>query len=126
MSRRFERSWKSKIFVCAVVAVLVTVVFAVPSFSHNPADVALNYDQGKQTLFVTVTHSPFSDIHYVKEVEVGKNGKSVGIYPYNAQPGEKFTNNYKIPAQPGDVLEAKSTCVKYGSKAGRMTVERLQ
>jgi desulfoferrodoxin (superoxide reductase-like protein) len=110
----------------AFAAALVMVVFTAPAFSHGPSNVVLNYDLGNQTLSVTVTHSPFSDSHYVKEIEVAKNGQSVGKYQYNSQPGDTFTYTYKIPAQPGDVLEAKATCVKYGSKAGRMTVERLQ
>jgi len=110
----------------AVAAVLVMGVFTSPAFSHGPSDVTLNYDQGKQTLAVTVVHSPFSNSHYVKEIEIGKNGKSVGKYPYTAQAGEKFTNTYSIPAQPGDVLEAKATCSKYGSKTGKTTVVPLR
>jgi hypothetical protein len=125
MLMRFEGSWKSKIFIGVASVALVMVVYTAPAFSHGPADVALNYDQGKQVLSVTVTHSPFSDSHYVKEIEIGKNGKSVGKYPYAAQPGEKFTYTYKVPAQPGDVLEAKATCSKYGSKTGKMVVEKL-
>jgi len=126
MSRRFEWSWKSKIFVCAATAVLVMVVFTAPAFSHNPADAALIYDQGKQTLSVTVTHSPFSDSHYVKEVEIAKNGQVVGKYPCGSQPGDTFTYTYKVPALPGDVLEAKATCSKYGSKTGKTSVAPLR
>jgi hypothetical protein len=125
MMSGFERLWRSSILMGAVAAGLVMVIFTAPAFSHGPADVTLNYDQGKQTLSVTVTHSPFSDSHYVKEIEIGKNGKTVGKYPYTAQAGEKFTYTYKIPAQPGDVLEVKATCSKYGSKTGRIVVEKL-
>ncbi len=124
MSRRLERLWNTKIFMGAA-AVLMMVVFAVPAFSHGPSNVALTYDLGKQTLSVTVTHSPFSDSHYVKEIEVGKNGQSVGKYQYTSQPGETFTYTYKIPAQPGDVLEVKAACSKYGSKTGKVVVEKL-
>ena len=123
MSRKFERSWKSKIFVCAATAVLVMVFFTAPAYSHNPASVTLKYDLKKQTLTVTVTHSPFSGDHYVKEIEVGKNGQSVGKYPYTLQPGEKFAYTYQISAQPGDVLEVKASCSKYGSKTGKIVVK---
>ena len=118
-----KRSSMSGIFAAALIAAFVLTVTAMPVYAHGPSSVTLQYDQGKQTLSVTVTHAPFNaDSHFVKEIEILKNGKAVGTYAYKGQPGETFTQTYPVPAAAGDVLEAKATCSKYGSRTGKLTV----
>jgi hypothetical protein len=124
MSGRFERLRPLRLFAVFAVAALVMVFFTAPAFAHGPANVNLKYDLKKQTLTVTVTHSPYDASHFVKEIEIGKNGQSVGKYLYNVQTGESATYTYPIAAQPGDVLEAKASCSRYGSKTGKTVVEQ--
>ncbi|HOD35927.1 MAG TPA: hypothetical protein PLR20_10635 [Syntrophales bacterium] len=122
MFSRFEHYGSSRIFAVVALALLVMALFTAPAYSHGPAKVTLSYDLQKQILTVTVTHSPFGGDHYVKEIEIGKNGQSVAKYPYNTQTGEKFTYTYQISAKAGDTLEVKATCSKYGSKTGKIIV----
>ncbi|MBM4270676.1 MAG: hypothetical protein FJ139_00755 [Deltaproteobacteria bacterium] len=97
---------------------------SIPAIAHPPAEVVLSYDAESQTLTVSVTHTSKSPgEHYVKKVEIKKNGKSAGVYEYNNQPdASTFVYTYKISAQRGDVLEAVVSCNKYGSKTGKLTV----
>lgn len=122
MFSRFERFRSLRVFAVVAVTALVMVFFTAPAYSHGPSSVTLKYDLQKQTLTVSVTHSPFSGDHYVKEIEIGKNGQVVGKYPYSAQAGESFTYTYQIPAKAGDTLEVKASCSKYGSKTGKILV----
>lgn len=122
MFRRFERLRSLRIFTVVAVAALVAVFFTVPAYSHGPANLDLKYDLKKQTLTVTVTHAPYDASHFVKEIEIGKNGQSVGKYLYNLQTGESVTYTFQVPAKGGDVLEVKASCSKYGSKTGKIVV----
>ncbi len=66
--------------------------------AHSPKEVVLSYDQAKQTLEVRITHSvkdPAS--HYIKKVEIKKNGKASGVTEYKSQPGPE-TFSYYLPA----------------------------
>jgi len=89
-----------------------------------PSDVKCSYDSVSQTLQVTITHaSPFPNSHYIKGVEVRKNGQTVVSQSYKSQPpAPAFAYSYHVPASPGDVLEVKVNCSLWGSKAVTFTV----
>jgi len=117
---------KGNRFVTTVVlsAILLIAGFPLPAAAHSPKDVVLTYDQAKKTLEVRITHNvkdPAS--HYVKKVEIKKNGKTSAVTEYQSQPGpETFSYTYPLDAAPGDLIEAKGTCVIFGSKTGNLTV----
>lgn len=90
------------------------------AFAHGPKDIKLEYDDSSQTLQATVTHSPFSPGHYVEKVEVKKNGQAAAVQEFKAQSSETFTCAAKIPVQPGDVLEVKAYCSRFGSKTAKI------
>jgi desulfoferrodoxin (superoxide reductase-like protein) len=124
--RKLIGEHKIPISLIAVVCTFVIsfVLCSIPAIAHPPAEVVLSYDLESQILTVSVTHTSKSPgEHYVKKVEIKKNGKSVGVYEYNDQPNTAtFVYTYKISAQRGDVLEAVVSCNKYGSKTGKLTV----
>jgi hypothetical protein len=98
--------------------------FPTTASAHPPADVRLSYDAASSTLTVTITHSTIiPSWHYVKQVEIVKNGTSVSTTGYESQPGKtSFTYTYAVPAQPGDVLEVTCTCNILGSKAAKLQI----
>lgn len=108
----------------------ILILFAVffmypqPSLANAPQDVKLSYDSQSQVLTVTITHkSPFPNYHYIKIVEIKKNGIVVSTNKYENQPDQAtFTYSYKVPATVGDTLEAKASCSLYGSKTTNLTV----
>jgi hypothetical protein len=105
-------------------AILLIAGFPLSATAHSPKDVVLTYDQANKMLEVRITHSvkdPTS--HYIKKVEIKKNGKESGVTEYQSQPGpETFSYTYPLDAAPGDVIEVKATCSIFGSKTGKLTV----
>lgn len=106
-------------------------IFAVAAFltfcpgqisAHSPSDVKLTYDLQAQTLKATITHTRFSDGHYINKVEIRKNGNLVMLQEYKSQPSEAFVYTYKVTAAAGDILEVTAYCNRFGSRAEKMTV----
>ena len=107
------------------ILILFAVCFIYPqtSLANAPQDVKLSYDLPSQILTVTITHkSPFPKVHYIKAVEIKKNGTVVSANKYENQPDQAtFTYSYKIPASAGETLEVKASCSLYGSKTTNLT-----
>ena len=93
------------------------------SFANSPQDVKLAYDEGTETLSVTITHpSSFPSFHFIKYVEIN-NGSSTVKNTYENQPDQDtFTYTYKVSAVPGVTLEVTATCSLYGYKTVYLTV----
>lgn len=99
------------------------ILFALSSgsaFAHGPKDIKLEYDESAQTLQASITHSPFSPGHYIEKVEVKKNGQVAAVEEFKVQSAETITYAVKIPVQPGDVLEVKAYCSRFGSRAAKI------
>jgi len=108
---------------CMILAVLALVAFyPAMAGAHGPKEVKLGYDAAAKTLQATITHTNFKADHYIKKVEVTKNGKALIAQEYTSQPAETFTHSYKVEAAAGDVLEVKASCSKFGSKSEKLTV----
>lgn len=90
--------------------------------AHAPKKVLLAYDGATKALNVTVTHTRFSEGHYIDKVEIKKNGKVIATQEYKGQPSETFTYTYKIDAVSGDTIEVKASCSKFGSESETLTV----
>lgn len=90
--------------------------------AHSPGEVKLDYDLPEQTLKAMITHTRFSESHYINKVEIRKNGNLVSMQEYKNQPSETFTYSYKVTAVAGDTLEVKAYCNRFGSKAEKLTV----
>ena len=107
----------------AVLLLAFFILFAFASgsaFAHGPKDIKLEYDESSQTLQASITHSPFSPGHYVEKVEIKKNGQVAAVQEFKTQSAETFTCAAKIPVQPGDVLEVKAYCSRFGSKTAKI------
>ena len=101
--------------------ILVSALFALSLphlvLAHSPEKVDVHYDFKSQSLIVKITHpSNNPDRHFVKEVEVKKNGQVVQRGAYVKQDGNVFTYTYKMQATAEDVIEVTATCSIHGSK----------
>ncbi len=103
-------------------AIFFLTLFPGIACAHSPSEVKIDYDLSSQTLKATITHTRFSDGHYINKVEIRKNGNLVNLQEYKNQPSETFDHSYKVTAIAGDVLEVKAFCNKFGSKAEKLTV----
>jgi len=88
-------------------------------YAHAPQTVDVSYNASSQTLTVTITHSsPSTGYHYIKSVEIKKNGALVSNNTYDSQPDPKtFTYTYKLSAAENDKVEVTTTCSLWGRKA---------
>ena len=112
-----------QIFICSLILVAVCFMYPQMSFANAPQDMKLSYDSQSQMLTVTITHkSPFPNFHYIKIVEIKKNGNIVSTNKYKNQPDQAtFAYSYNVPAKAGDTLEVKASCSMYGSKTVNLT-----
>ena len=95
------------------------------TYANPPQDVKLAYDLNSQTLTVTITHYAPAQTrgHYVKSVEIWKNGIAVSTNTYDSQPGPAiFEYNYKVSAARGDTLKVTATCSRKGNKTATLEV----
>ena len=112
-------------FLQAVLFIFLFLCFS-PQFSYAtaPKSVDLIYDMNTQTLSVTIDHHTlFAGMHYIKYVEITKNGTLISKNKYNTQPtGSIFTYTYNIPAERGDVFNVAATCNLWGHKTSTLVV----
>jgi len=115
---------KYQVFICSLILVVVCFMYPQTSFANAPKDMQLSYDSQSQMLTVTITHkSPFPNFHYIKIVEIKKNGNVMSTNKYKNQPDQAtFTYSYNVPAKAGETLEVKASCSLFGSKTVNITV----
>jgi hypothetical protein len=82
------------------------------------------YDRDSSSILVTITHQ-VDDLstHYVKEIELKKNGVTVDTLTYTSQPSpETFTYRYLLPLHQGDTGSVTAMCNIGGSITRQITV----
>jgi len=107
-------------------AALFVLASASPLAAHAPDQIQLTYDAAKRLLTVQITHdSGTPDKHYVKKVEIKKNGKTITTADYTKQTGkETFSYTYPLEAGSGDVIEVTATCNMIGSKTEKLDMRK--
>lgn len=107
-------------------ALILAISLTNPSLAaaHAPKEVKLSMDAGMQNLNVTITHkSPFPNWHYIKLVQITKNGSIVSTNEYKNQPDkETFEYTYPVAAAIGDVIEVTVSCSITGSKSAKLII----
>ncbi len=119
-----ENSIKSSVFLAFAGFIILLAICGIAS-ANPPADVQLSYSEANYTLQVTILHIVQDpSTHFIRTVELRKNGQLVGTEDYTSQPSvsSPFTYRYSIPAAPGDTLEATAICNIAGSRAAMMVV----
>jgi len=111
--------WKA-----VLILLILCCLYPQMSFANSPQDMKLEYDAGTQMLTVTITHpSSFPSYHYIKYVEIKKNGADAMKNTYENQPDmDTFSYTYKLPVAEGETLEVTATCSMYGYKTVNLTV----
>ncbi|WP_321507097.1 hypothetical protein [uncultured Methanoregula sp.] len=115
-----EQVWYSIVAIIALVAagcLLITPAAATP-----PSAVILSYNEQASELSVTISH-PVADptTHYIREVVITVNGKTIKDTPYTSQPSaDTFTYTYPLQTKPGDDIEVTANCNLAGSKSSHL------
>jgi hypothetical protein len=114
-------------FIFGALLVFAIFIYLQPqmAIADPPQDVKLAYDSNSQILTVTITHkSSLSGFHYIKAVDIKKNGVAVTTTIYERQPDQAtFSYTYKVAANKGDILEATANCNLSGSKSATLDVK---
>jgi hypothetical protein len=120
-----DRIKSLSIRIFAISSVLLLGILPGIAQATPPKDVQLTYNLTDQTLAVAITHySLMPGFHYIKNVDIKKNGQIISKNTYKNQPEkEHFTYTYKIPAAAGDDFEVTATCSFYGSKTVNIKVK---
>lgn len=122
-----SRRRPSLCLVLTTIVMLASLAFLPNTASaHPPKDIGLSYDATSKTLTAVITHTSVSPtMHYIKQVEIKKNGVVLSNNLYKSQPDKtSFTYTYTAPAAPGDVLEVTGTCNIYGSKTVKLDIAK--
>ena len=112
--------------VLIVMVVLSISLFSIQGnvYAHKPSDTSLDYNESKQSLEVTITHTVSNRMeHYVERIEVMKNGEVLLEEDYNEQPSDStFTYSYDVEAVTGDTFEVKAYCNRFGTITGTLEI----
>ena len=119
---------KTRHYLFAVIFTLFCLLSPGLTYADPPQDVTLTYNSETQSLTVTVTHkTTFAGFHYVKQLEIRKNGEAVKTSNFKSQPDKPaFTQTYAIPAIPGDKFEVNAICNLQGNKTATLLVSETQ
>lgn len=110
----------SEICHCVFFSLLMLCLFQPQiAWADPPQGIQLKYNLNAQILYVTITHSSLMNgSHYVKWIEIKRNGRMVSIQTYKEQPaGGTFTYTYNIPGVEDDTFEVTAACNLWGNKS---------
>ena len=121
-----KKKYEIKLLVsCLSFCLLLLCLYPSVTQANAPQDVKITYDANSQILKVTITHKSSSpNSHYIKYVEITKNGNAIGKNIYDSQPDpETFSYTYNVPAVKGDSLAVKASCSRFGSKTAELNIQ---
>lgn len=93
-------------------ALLALIVVCGQASAHPPSAMILIEDPDSNSILVTITHH-VSDLssHYIREIEIGKNGEIIETLRYSSQPSpDSFTYRYPLPLDAGDTAKVVARC----------------
>lgn len=97
-------------------------MFSASAFAHPPAKVEVVAH--KKKVEIKAVHAVTDPkTHFVKQVEVFRNGDSVAVEDLHGQTNAmQQTATVKVPKlKKGDVIEVKARCNKGGERSGKTT-----
>lgn len=102
------------------VSVFFIVFLAIASVNvraHPPDDMTLSYNEGTNTLSVTIVHGVSNNgTHYISSVEVKVNGSVDQTQYYASQPDlVSFTYEYTVITSNESVIQVTAICIVGGS-----------
>jgi hypothetical protein len=104
-------------------ALVLLILLPAPAAANPPSSVSLSYDPAGSVLLVTIVHPTGGNPdHYIKDVTVAVNGKTVAASEYTAQSADTITPRYELKAAPGDTIDVTVTCSLFGKGSASTTV----
>lgn len=113
---------------CIILVFLTIVISSNFVLGHPASNVDINYNFNEQRLTVTISHNTDNkETHYIKKVEVYKNGINIIDEEYTSQTSSKtFTLYFNVSANDGDILKVETECVQGGNTEDSLTVKSTE
>jgi len=107
--------------------IITLIIISNYATAHPASNVDLKYDFDNQKLNITIFHNNDNvDTHYIKKVEVYKNGITIIEEDYTSQPSSNtFTLSFDVSADEGDVLKVQTECSISGKTEDSLTVKAV-
>jgi len=105
--------------------ILFSIFIGFAAQAHPASKVVVGYKDGK--LAIEAKHKvKNASEHYIKEIVVMVNGKEYKTLTFTKQNSlDKEMIVLDFPEfKEGDVVEVKTTCNKFGSKTGKLTIKK--
>ncbi len=110
----------------ALPALLLLFVFSSMAYAHPPSDIKITFDSNTKMLNAVIMHDVATPLtHYIKQVDVGLNGKDIITQTISRQDNlDTQTVSYLIlDAKSGDVLFVEGHCSISGKLQKEITVQ---
>ena len=105
--------------------ILFSIFIGFAAQAHPASKVVVSYKDGKLSIEAKHKVKDAAD-HYIKEVVVYVNGKEYKTLTFTKQASlemEKIVIDFP-EFKEGDVVEVKTTCNKFGTKTGKLTIKK--
>ena len=95
--------------------------------AHGPKEIDLEFNTETKILKISIAHNVRNpNEHYIDEVEVLLNDETVVVQTLSMQTNKDGLELIYIitDAKPGDTIEVKASCNKFGRKKGEIEVKK--
>ena len=101
------------------VTFLASISWAIP-----PSELTLEYDSASKVLHIHIVHiSANVHKHYIRNIEISKNGQSIkNIRLVSQDTGREVSQDYAMDAKEGDVIAVKAICNQAGTEEATITI----
>ena len=109
------------------IVLMCLIMFSIPvSFATPPTSITLTYDLNKGFLHVEAEHPSFNlDKSYVRLMNIYVNNSQISARNYYRQEAyDKFTDDFPVTAQVGDVIKVELFCSLGGDMSKELTVQK--
>ena len=111
--------------IAPLLTLLLLFVFSSIAYAHPPSDIKITFDPATKTLSAVIMHDVANpSTHYIKQVDVGSNGKDIITHTISRQDNlDTQTVSYLIPdAKSRDVLFVEGHCSISGKLQKEITI----
>ena len=111
----------------AAVLFLTAILLPLPAAAHSPSEIVLSHDRTARVLTVRITHgTPLPEEHYIRKVEIKKNGMTISMTTYSSQPDPTTVSyTYPVDADSSSVFDVTATCSISGEKTVKLDMRRI-
>lgn len=112
--------------ILVVVVFLSVLAFTSIAYAHPPSDIKITFDLKTKMLEAVIVHNTSNPInHYIKKVDIGRNGKEIIEHMLSREDNNQTqTVRYLIPdAKDGDVISVEGYCSISGKLKKEITIK---